>query len=111
MSKKTHAPLTSAVFYILLALRSEERHGYDIMKQVVKDSDQLFTMGPGTLYGSIKRMIDSGLITEVGTKLGENNKERIYYRLTAKGRKQLGAEINRYSAVVKMVKKSAPQFS
>ena len=106
-----HTPLTPAVFHILLALSSEERHGYDIMKQVAKDSNNSVTMGPGTLYGSIKRMIDSGLITEVGTKLGENNKERIYYRLTAKGRKQLGAEINRYSAVVKMVKKRAPQFS
>ena len=108
---ENYTPLTPAVFHILLALSSGERHGYDIMKQVAKDSDWSVTMGPGTLYGSIKRMIEAGLITEAGTKMGENKKERIYYRLTGNGRKSLGAEINRYSAVVKIARKSIPQLS
>jgi DNA-binding PadR family transcriptional regulator len=55
-------PLTPAVFYILLALTRKERHGYDIMRQVARDSEGLVTIGSGTLYGSIKRMIDDNLI-------------------------------------------------
>lgn len=54
-------PLTPAVFHILLALSSGERHGYGIMKQVEADSQGKVTMGPGTLYGSLKRMLDAGL--------------------------------------------------
>ena len=60
----TEAPLTPAVLHILLALSGEARHGYGIMKQVDADSGGRVTMGPGTLYGSIGRMIDAGLIRE-----------------------------------------------
>ncbi|MEX0749516.1 MAG: PadR family transcriptional regulator, partial [Dehalococcoidia bacterium] len=63
MSKKdtTNAPLTPAVLHILLALSTQERHGYGIMKQVHVDSQGRVNMGPGTLYGSIGRMIEAGL--------------------------------------------------
>jgi DNA-binding PadR family transcriptional regulator len=57
-------PLTPAVFHILLALSSGERHGYGIMKQVEADSQGNVTMGPGTLYGSLKRMLNAGLVRE-----------------------------------------------
>ena len=53
-------PLTPAVFYILLALAGGDRHGYQIMKQVQMDSQGQVTMGTGTLYGSIKRMLADG---------------------------------------------------
>src|SRR5688572_28110479 len=58
------APLTPAVLHILLALSSRERHGYGIMKQVESDSQGKVKMGPGTLYGSLARMLDAGLIRE-----------------------------------------------
>ena len=61
---KPNAPLTPAVLHVLLALSKKERHGYGIMKQVESDSQGKVSMGPGTLYGSIRRMIKAGLIRE-----------------------------------------------
>ena len=96
-----HDPLTPAVFYILLALSIKERHGYDIMKQVESDSHGKVKMGPGTLYGSIKRMLETGLIVEVNNS---ENTRRKFYRLTKKGQKHLSAEIQRYSEIVDLAK-------
>ena len=66
MAKKNtaQAPLTPAVLHILLALSTGERHGYGIMKQVQADSQGKTKMGPGTLYGSMSRMMEAGLIRE-----------------------------------------------
>ena len=68
----TTPPLTPAVFHILLALSSGERHGYGIMKQVEADSQGKVTMGPGTLYGSLKRMLDSGLVRESDKRVDQS---------------------------------------
>ena len=69
MSKsKPPLPLTPAVFHILLALFGKERHGYDIMQQVQTDSQCAVKMGPGTLYGSLDRMIESGLVAKGDTR-------------------------------------------
>jgi DNA-binding PadR family transcriptional regulator len=87
------APLTPAVFHILLALFGQERHGYDIMQQVKSDSRGAVKMGPGTLYGSLDRMIEAGLVTQGNTQ----DPRRIYYKLTAVGRAALRAETERLS--------------
>ena len=100
MNKKQTAPLTPAVFYILLALFGQDRHGYDIMRQVSEDSEGTVSMGPGTLYGSIDRMIDAGLVERSPFK--SQDSRRIYYRLTAKGKKMLQAEIDRISLAAKI---------
>jgi DNA-binding PadR family transcriptional regulator len=94
-------PLTPAVFYILLALSIKERHGYDIMKQVEADSHGIVNMGPGTLYGSIKRMLEAGLIVEADDL---EDTRRKFYRLTKMGQKHLSAEVQRYSEVVNLAK-------
>ena len=98
----TDAPLTPAVLHILLALSSDARHGYGIMKQVDVDSGGRVTMGPGTLYGSIGRMIDAGLIRESDKRIDPSldDERRIYYELTGLGRDALGAELERYRDVV-----------
>lgn len=88
-------PLTPAVFHILLALFGKERHGYDIMQQVKKDSGGAVKMGPGTLYGSLDRMIEAGLVARSNTQ----DPRRIYYRLTALGQTALRAETERLSRV------------
>src|SRR5215472_13147151 len=62
------APLTPAVFYILLALAGGDKHGYEIMKQVKLDSQGQVKMGTGTLYGSLKRMLADGLVEEAGER-------------------------------------------
>jgi DNA-binding PadR family transcriptional regulator len=97
-------PLTPAVFYILLALASEERHGYEIMKQVKHDSGGQVKMGTGTLYGSLKRMLADGLIEEAGDRPDPalDDERRRYYRLTARGRQALNAELRRYAKVVSL---------
>jgi DNA-binding PadR family transcriptional regulator len=84
-------PLTPAVFHILLALFGRERHGYDIMQQVKTDSRGVVKMGPGTLYGSLDRMIEAGLVTKGNTR----DPRRIYYKLTALGQATLRAETER----------------
>jgi DNA-binding PadR family transcriptional regulator len=88
-------PLTPAVFHILLALYGRKRHGYDIMQQVKEDSRGAVKMGPGTLYGSLDRMIAAGPITKSDTR----DPRRIYCKLTALGQATLKAESERLSAV------------
>lgn len=95
-------PLTPAVFHILLALSTGERHGYGIMKQVETDSEGKVTMGPGTLYGSLKRMLDAGLVSECEKRVDPalDDERRIYYQLTDLGSKALSAELQRYRQIV-----------
>ena len=103
MAKKD-VPLTPAVLHILLALSTEERHGYAIMKQVEHDSQGKVKMGPGTLYGSMGRMMQAGLIRESATRRLDpemaGGGRRIYYKLTGAGRAALRAELGRYRGVV-----------
>jgi|ERR1700733_9582456 DNA-binding PadR family transcriptional regulator len=94
-------PLTPAVFHILLALYGAERHGYDIMLQVREDSLGQVKMGPGTLYGSLDRMIAAGLVIESN----KQDPRRIYYKLTALGQTALRAESERLSAVAALARR------
>jgi DNA-binding PadR family transcriptional regulator len=96
------APLTPAVLHILLALAAEARHGYGIMKQVEADSQGKVRMGPGTLYGSIGRMTEAGLVRECERRvdLELDDERRIYYQLTDAGRAALAAELERYRGVM-----------
>ena len=100
-------PLTPAVFHILLALSSGERHDYGIMKQVEADSLGKVKMGPGTLYGSIKRMLDAGLIEESETRVDPemDDARRIYYKIAIDGEKALKDELVRYAHLVKLTRK------
>ncbi len=101
------APLTPAVLHILLALSTQERHGYGMMKQVESDSQGKVKMGPGTLYGSLGRMIEAGLVRESDKKVDPNmdDERRVYYKITGLGQKALAAELKRYRDVVAVAKK------
>src|ERR1700745_3323601 len=96
------APLTPAVLHVLLALSTGDRHGYGIMKQVEADSQGKVKMGPGTLYGSIARMSEAGLVRESDRRVDPemDDERRIYYQLTGAGRTALEAELTRYRGVV-----------
>ena len=87
-------PLTPAVLHILLALWGQESTGYAIMQEVEKISDRKVSMGPGTLYGSIKRMLQMGLIVEAEQhmEIGQENERRRFYRLSDLGNHVLKAE-------------------
>jgi DNA-binding PadR family transcriptional regulator len=93
--------LSQSEFYILLSLAIKERHGYEIMKQVEQDSGGKVCLGPGTLYGSIKRMLQAGLIKEAAG----DNPRRKYYRISDKGRKSLSSELDRYNDAVELAKR------
>lgn len=98
------------MLHILLALSTGERHGYGIMKQVEADSQGKVKMGPGTLYGSLGRMIDAGLIRERDKRVDPSmdDERRIYYEVTALGQKALEAELERYREVVAVAGQRRP---
>lgn len=95
-------PLTPAVFHILLALADTERHGYGIMQEISLRTDGKVRMGPGTLYGSIKRMLSDGLIEESGERPDPAlaDERRRYYRLTSFGLRVAQAEAHRLAQLV-----------
>jgi DNA-binding PadR family transcriptional regulator len=89
--------LGSQSFAILLALSDGERHGYDIMRQVALDSDHRLALGPATLYTSLKRLLDDGLLEEAGERADEEmgDARRKYYRLSNVGKNVLAEEADR----------------
>ena len=95
-------PLTPAIAHILLALADQDRHGYAIMQEVERITDGSVRMGPGTLYGSIKRMIASGLLEEADERPDPevDDERRRYYRSTPLGRAVLEAETTRMATLV-----------
>jgi DNA-binding PadR family transcriptional regulator len=95
-------PLRPAVLDILLALADQERHGYGIMREVEERTGGRTRLGPGTLYGSIKRMLADGLIEESDERPDPamDDQRRRYYRITDFGRRVAGAEAERLSALV-----------
>jgi DNA-binding PadR family transcriptional regulator len=106
---ESHLPLTPAVFHILLALADGDRHGYAIAKEVAERTDRTVRLGPGTLYGTLTRMLDASLIEEgggSGRKRGDDERRR-YYRLTALGRQVARAEARRLAALVAVAKDKA----
>ena len=95
-------PLTPAVFHILLALADGEKHGYSIMQEVTRITNGSMQMGPGTLYGTIKRMLESRLIEETDERPDPNmdDERRRYYRLTSFGERVAQAEAGRLTMLL-----------
>ncbi len=111
-------PLTPAAFHILLALADGEKHGYGIMREVTAQTEGKMRLGPGTLYGTIKRMLADGWIEESDERPDPelDDERRRYYRLTDFGQKVVRAEAERLSSLVsvarakRLVGKAAFQF-
>jgi DNA-binding PadR family transcriptional regulator len=97
----TFLPLSPATLHILLSLAGEELHGYAIMQEVQRQSEGKYKLGPGTLYDNLQKMIDRGLVEELGKKPGDDDPRRRYYRLSMLGRGVLTAEISRLDDVVR----------
>ncbi|HEY7984939.1 MAG TPA: helix-turn-helix transcriptional regulator [Ktedonobacterales bacterium] len=95
-------PLTPAVFHILLALSDGERHGYGIMREIEARTGGAVRMGPGTLYGSIKRMLADGLIVETDERPDPalDDQRRRYYRIAWRGERVAQAEAERLERLV-----------
>src|ERR1700674_2058392 len=90
-------PLPPPVFHILLALAGEERHGYGIMRDVARQSSGPLQLGPGTLYGCLKRMLAAGLVEESDERPDPelDDERRRYYRMTDLGRSAVRGEARR----------------
>src|SRR5580698_807071 len=93
-SVERFVPLKTQWFHILLSLAGEEQHGYGIMQEVLERTTGKVRLWPATLYGSIKRLIEAGLIEESNSRPAPelDDARRRYYRLTALGRHVLDAE-------------------
>ena len=111
-------PLPTATLHILLALVDGEKHGYAIMGEVEQMSGGATRMGPGTLYGSIKRMLGDGLIEESDNRPDSDldDQRRRYYRLTGLGERVCEAEVARLRVLVdragsrKLIRRPHPQL-
>lgn len=94
-------PLSAAALHILLALASEDRHGYGIMREVARQSDGRYKLGPGTLYDNLQKLLDQGIVEERPSRSPGDDPRRRYYRLSRFGRGLLAREIGRLEGVVR----------
>ena len=90
-------PLPVAQLHILLALETGDKHGYAIMREVEVLTEGTVTMGPGTLYGAVKKMLKAGLVEESDERPDPemDDQRRRYYRISGLGERVLEAEVNR----------------
>jgi DNA-binding PadR family transcriptional regulator len=110
MAIKHPTSLTESTFHILLALSGSEKHGYGIMVEVATQTNGSVSLGPGTLYGCLKRLLDAGWITEIDrSDFAADEREgtgfegrRRYYRLTGQGADVLDAELRRIQAITQL---------
>ena len=100
-------PLPTAVFHILIALADRDRHGYSIMQDVAARTDGKVQLSAGTLYSSIRRMLEQGVIEELreSPDPSSTDERRRYYHLTPLGRAVLEAETARLDALVKQARR------
>jgi DNA-binding PadR family transcriptional regulator len=109
---KTPSALPPAVFHLLLALRDGEQHGYALMRRVEELTDGSMRMGPGTLYGAIKRMLADGLIEESDERPDPalDDQRRRYYRITAQGERACAAEVTRLETLLRNARRASPKL-
>ncbi len=105
-----YVPLAPAALHIVLSLNRGERHGYAIMGDVERLSDGVIKLGPGTLYGTIKKLVAQGLIEQTDSRPDPvlDDQRRKYYRLSALGASVCAAEIQRLANLVERSSHAAP---
>ncbi|HYL65016.1 MAG TPA: PadR family transcriptional regulator [Candidatus Methylomirabilis sp.] len=97
-------PLSSAAFYILLALAGDDLHGYGIIQQVTRQSSGHYKLGPGTLYDNLKKLMTFGLVAQSANRLADDDPRRRYYRLTALGRSVFAEEVKRLEGALRQAR-------
>jgi DNA-binding PadR family transcriptional regulator len=108
MQPDSFLPLPSATFHILMAVADEDRHGYGIIQDVAASTNGDLKLSAGTLYRSIQRMLEQGLLIETRDRPApeDDDERRRYYRITPFGRTVAKAEANRLTQLVRLARKS-----
>lgn len=103
-----HLPLPPAVFHILIVLADDDQHGYAIIQAISERTEGRVRIGAGTLYRSLHRMLEDGLVVELDERPApeEDDERRRYYRITAFGRKVARAEAQRLADLVRLARTS-----
>jgi DNA-binding PadR family transcriptional regulator len=104
MPKPKLSPLPAAAFHILMALVDDDLHGYEIMRRVEDQTGGRTRLGPGTLYSSIRAMLDAGFIAEVSRRSTQDDERRRYYRVTTAGRKAGREEAERLADLLRVAR-------
>ena len=94
------SPLSTAAQYILLALASEDLHGYGIIQEIARHTQGNYRIGPGTLYDNLKKLMDAKLVMDAPRASRDKDDDRRFYRLTPAGRSALQAEVARLENIV-----------
>jgi DNA-binding PadR family transcriptional regulator len=104
----TWPPLPAATFHILMALADDDRHGYGIIQEVAARTGGGVKLGAGTLYRSIQRMIEHGLLEEIDERPAPelDDERRRYYRITRHGREVAEAEARRLTELIRLARAS-----
>ncbi|MBM3768945.1 MAG: helix-turn-helix transcriptional regulator [Acidobacteria bacterium] len=97
-------PLQEAAFHILVALGDSDKHGYAIMQDVADRTDGNVRLNAGTLYTTIRRLLEQGLIIELDDRPDADDERRRYYCLTAAGRREVAEEASRLQRMLKLAK-------
>jgi len=102
-------PLTPAVMHVLLSLGGGQKHGYGILKDVLRQSEGRVRLGPGTIYSTLQRLMELGWVEEADAPATVDERRK-YYRLTRGGREALHAEVERLEAIVRAARaQTAPR--
>jgi DNA-binding PadR family transcriptional regulator len=102
---KSYLPLPAAQFHVLVALTDGDRHGYAIMQAVEESSGGVVRMGPATLYGTLKRLVDLGFAEELARQpKATDDARRRYYRLSGLGQRVCAAEADRLARLVRIAR-------
>jgi DNA-binding PadR family transcriptional regulator len=97
-------PLTPAVVHVLLSLAGGERHGYAILKDVRTQSNNQVRFGPGTIYGTLQRLMETGWVEETAGPATSHDERRRYYRLTRGGHDALKSEVDRLDGLLRVAR-------
>ena len=100
MKTSPNPPLSAATLHILLALASEDLHGYGIIQEIARQSQGSYRLGPGTLYDNLKKLMDQKLVIDLPRSALPKDEERRFYRITPAGREVLAAEVERLRDVI-----------
>lgn len=101
MKRPVQQPLPTAALYILLALASEDMHGYGIIQEVGRQSEDNYRIGPGTLYDNLKKLMEQKLVIDAPRSARAKDDTRRFYRITTAGKAVLSAEVDRMQTIVR----------